>query len=1463
MKKLISFICTLALLLTVFAPLTMTRVEASTVPFSRWKLTGEARVVDGVLYMTNNTTGSNSQAILETSVAGFSTLPDKYTIYFSMKATGFSGNMGLQGGTGVNRAGFYLHKNQFSSMDTGQRTMTTDMENWHDYALEVDHLEAKQRYYVDDEFIGEQNIAGSSVRNQFYFWCSNTGGDFMISDFSIVVGDDASAGLLSLTQEYTEAFRQDWDSIDGWMVEPEQFVTHYPEEGLIRLHVSGENLSYRSIERPLRAPANYDMEWRIKVNELSKEERQGAWKLELSTDSRHTWIDIGHGRISYYNYDDSKLYDGPKKAIPFKMDYEWHNWKAEVRGGEITWFLDGKEIISYPMLKSGTNRWHVSTFMQNETNESADLTIDWIEYTPYFEENLEILYPQSGSEFYEGKSVAFAARPKEDVEAVDYYLNSVYVGSGSKENNYMYVLENAKVGKYNVCAKVGETVTVENEFSVVPDTASKISLSRSSILSGESVKVFVEEGDAETKIQKVEFFVNGQSVFVDEAAPFETELSDIPVGTASVFAKVFSMEGSHVVTEAVYVDVEYDFQKPLSIGREYMADYTFEGGNGEFFLNDGYFVLDMKNQDNNLTVKTKDGEEIFDGIGKGDFRAVVASGHAELYWKGQFLASVLLPYAPGNQEVRSSGIKNASISGCGVKTTILGKTWKNDTEVTLESLVEETHYALEFDKTDSSPEVISYADGLYENEIHFREDGIYAKRQLHQAAEVTELKLSDKVEPGYYRLVVGMGLANLSHNNRVLGDYRCNLAAVKPGLTRAMTNPAASTFVAVKTTEDIYYHRDAFENDTELHSDDYWDVHPETYQNQNSDMLEVKNIAEENGNHYINISGKGTYLLNGIANYPSIKWRGMTESKKGRIYLVFRSSFNDRKSRIGYDFDKQRWFCEIFDGGTVFSHQDSLYAPNAFEMGKWYDFELVAKDYNVKLLRDGVEVFSSDLPFNLLTIYYGRCGVGATNSEWSIDDFEYTGQNRVTPGSRFTNAGSYSMVGNSPGMFYKATDGNIYGTAESSAVKTTDKGHTWGGTLNSVQAPAAGVALSSSMATMPDGTMVYVYGGNDGGTMYSYVSKDGGETWSTGYEVQTGHGNLGTVGLLTCTKNGRLFITATNGSHKFGWTSIFYSDDGMNWTKSETELTTHNTDTFINEASVIDTPRENEVWLYGRTQTGFVCYWVSKDNGKTFDATPHHSRIIQAATSHHIRRDWNEEQTYYSTMMYDAQTYNLQSAEYPRSRLALLVSYDGMESWEYITDLMENNAYAIGAGSDTNLNLIDDQLYWRTAGGGGGFLFGVQDIDKIKTLKRYPSLHKRDYYGIYPLKHIADDHCVVPKTDGSAWIFGSIYDVKVTDGRLDVDSAELAFSVDAVKQSNNVIFVRGDGKVTFTEGQTTVDVNGKTITAERAVLVNGYLDIKTLCEVYGKVYRETENSFGIIDRAEAIDYYQTMFDSLA
>ena len=122
-------------------------------------------------------------------------------------------------------------------------------------------------------------------------------------------------------------------------------------------------------------------------------------------------------------------------------------------------------------------------------------------------------------------------------------------------------------------------------------------------------------------------------------------------------------------------------------------------------------------------------------------------------------------------------------------------------------------------------------------------------------------------------------------------------------------------------------------------------------------------------------------------------------------------------------------------------------------------------------------------------------------------------------------------------------------------------------------------------------------------------------------------------------------------------------------------------------------------------------------------------------------------------------------------------------------------------------------------------------------------------------------YSVLPKTDGMAYVYGEYPTVSIEDGRADVATVEKVFGVNAEVNGLSVVLRMGEGKVTFTEGSDSYDVNGETRTAERPVLIGGKLDIKTMASVYGKYFKETTNSFLIMQNAELVERYQNMIET--
>ena len=984
-----------------------------------------------------------------------------------------------------------------------------------------------------------------------------------------------------------------------------------------------------------------------------------------------------------------------------------------------------------------------------------------------------------------------------------------------------------------------------------------------SISYGTTVTATASFSDNNETATKAEFYVNGQLyTTVTGTNSFGASISGLKIGTNSIFAKMYCESGLIVYGDPRYIKVDYKKDKAFDIGQEYEVDYKYLSGNGRLDINDGCFKLSMSHAGDELTYMTIDGEESYAGIGEGDYKIVVASGYAEIYWNGQFLVSILLPYDTSTANVEHTNISDVAIKSSGVKATLFRS--KDGGNVDVDTFPKVPYYSLEFDKKDTSNEEIYINDGLFSTTLYFRNDGVYVRNQQVASAEPTEQKLSDMVKTGYYRLYVGYGVAQLTCNNKIVGNFKCVFEAGRPKLKRTVTNPASSTFIAIKNIDDVYYHNDNFENDTEIPSEDYWQAGPTNYRSAASESIETIRQVEANGNHYMKLDGTGVYVLNASDQYPNIKWRGKANQGSGKVFAILRQALAQQHTKIGYDFDTQSWFFEIMQLEGTMTEEVAETTTKPLRAGKWYDFEVICDGFVVKLLVDGETVLTKEIGYKLDTIHYGRFGIGVQNSSFSFDNFEYKGKNRVTPGAStfvplqfagenidsygdYTKEIAYSGV--SAGAFFKdPADGTVYGVAEANAenIKSTDNGKTW---------EKANVGPFKEWvrdyATLADGTMVSLVTRQTKYDLpqYSRLSVDGGKTWSSEFKIHDGkYGYIGTGDRFRSTMDGRVFAIFSTGYEGFSRETIFYTDNGVSWHRSDPEfLTQYDIGVVANEGLVIDAPGKDEVWAYFRSDTGFLTYFKSFDNGKTFDTTPYLSGLPSVCSTFTIHRDWNDPNTYYAAFMYDTEPAMLYNSGGPRNRASMAISRDGMKTWEFVSDLVTTNNVPGLHMSDLNMWYFQDgYLYWKInslQGPGLGHI-GVQDVSKIKTVKRLPEYHFRYMLGYEPIGTTAQRQCVISKTKDIAWIYGDYYTTDVKNGGIDVATAEKIFGVSSEVSGTNIVLKLGGGSVTIAPNSA------------------GYLDIKTLCEKFGKTFRETEDSYCILDTAEIVDKYQKAIDNL-
>ncbi len=1446
MKKIISLICLLSMLLTVLPVVNVSAAPTVNV-WSGWSLSGDAVVENGVLKMGTKT-GEPA------TVTKPYDMSDSFTVKFTARILNDATNYGLQILTGEYRGGMYMGPSKFNPFSpSGAGVGYNAGYGWHDYRIEVDRIEGKGKYYIDGSLVSTMDLGLYSAASQLKFWTSGSGAAFEVEDIQFWNHDGASAVAQAghvTPEEYTEAFVTDWkEDTDGWDLYEGPEVVWNKEEGQIDVDVlGGSSQTIYGISKDVKTPTNYDWEWDMNVRENVGNLVQFAAK--------------GGGHTNYMHFRLHSVTTNPQDQNGWQFgvmvpvyENEWHHYTIKKRGDFMTLLLDGGECHTMELTKS-SEPTYFRIMATGASSAICRFSIGEIKYTPYFTD-VEMEKPFHRSEYKAGTDITLKAKPTEDVDYLDYFVNGVYVGKGTKENNYEYVLKNVKVGAYTVSAGIGEEKSVATEFFVRAPYDADVELSSKEINLGESVNVNICEEDIipDYPIEKVEYFVNNAKIGETQTAPYNFTVNGLTVGTHSIHAKIINKCGFYFVTEARPVAVKAAGRKDMGITREYEINYDLNSASGKVDIQDGYFKLAMNHTDKAISFESDNGTETM-SLGKGKYKVVVTSGVADVYFNNQFSFSFRMPQVTGEQKVDYSGIENFVIGGTGVKVTYISEKTNGNGNIDksfldfgtrhaisfspLETRTEMSqrdnlvNYSLEFDKTDTSDEVFEYWDGEHYMLLNFKDGKIYTRTQekMINQTEVIDYELEGAVQPGYYRLTVARGMAQLFCNNKWMGSFAAPIEASRVHIKREMTNPSATTIVEVKGTNDRYYHLEDFEGDNEFAPGEHW-------------VEEASTKAEfvtEGGNTYAKLTGKGKYYLNAYTQNSHLKFRANIAkgsdfsfiTKYNTIYYI---------NRLGYDSENECWYSQQAklerDPGTDEGWSNERFTtPGTFEYGKWHDFEIITDEFTVEIKCDGQTVFKHD---DIYSVSRGCVGFELNSGTILFDDFDYVGEGKAT-------AGLISAVGNTGANYndfimYSETELSVGGTRGSRT--STDGGKTWGA--------IGGANNMENVVKLQSGKIVRA---NFSNLKYTAsVSEDNGKTWRTAGVITERIPGYRTAlnGAIFQAKNGRIWFTTDEaGSEDFGINGVFYSDDeGETWKESETLMDTRNHGVNIQEIRIIDMPEEGRVRMYGRSWRGFIQYVESTDGGVTFDQNWHHSEFLAAMCTFCVMRDNSEEQTYYALFNYDGE--NAWSGRYsnPRNRLILAVSYDGCKTWEFAMDVINFGDFPQGVHRNHSMDIFGDKIHIGYTGEGNEGVIYTIDKTKLRTSKRMQECLERIFVGART-DEFSENYTVISKTAGKARIYDSVYDVTVADGRMDAASMARAMGADCVQSGNEVTFIMGDGKVVLTEGQTTCNVNGETKTFDRAVMQGGLVDIKILAEIYNRPVFESDNSWTL--------YYNNIFN---
>ncbi len=1251
--------------------------------------------------------------------------------------------------------------------------------------------------------------------------------------------DDISTDLIPGQDGYEGEFYVDWskpETYANWTISGRDGIKINETPGVLTFDVQHTQGEYYINYRP-KATRNYDFEFKMMIEDFGTND----FGFKVTNDGYNNYQYLAPDRIAMVNREHAQ---SGGMGLLANIDNEWHNWKVELRDEYCTIYMDGAELFRFKQGLWSTEPANILFVLNSTPNDDYKIHLGKMHYRPYFPE-AELTSPKNGAEFSEGSDMTFTATADSSVASVDYYINGLKVGSGASPN-YTFTMATPTIGTYRISAGVNGVKGPESVITINKAYSTTINPASTSVSYGNSVKLGFNNASVDD-ISKIEIFANDQykgeasivtSLFIFKS--FSYTLSGLPVGTSQVYAKVYPKSGTPYLTPFVNIDVTSTGNATVNLKREYEIDYTYSGSSANINVADGYFGLDLRHEGNKIVYQSNQGQKEYT-LGSGTYKIVVTSGLVDLYYNGHFAHSWFMPRTTAANTVIYSGVDAFIIGGTGVKTEYYSKAWSG--EANFRDPVREvpSNYSLEFDKTDASDESIVFYDGEYKVWLDIKDGVMTSSYHDVETGEQKPYKLLGEAKPGYWRITVAKGLAQVWIDNIYVDSFSAEAVAHTPEIVRTMSNPSSSTIIAVKGTDDLYYHKEDFSGSGEMAPLDYW-------------IEDSDSVSATVSNGEMKIAGTGDVYLNGQSDDVHMKWSAKIESGDN-FYVaprVFRGPYYSVKA--GYDYNTKKWYIKSYSKDTRYPADDlRTWSGTAPSLNNWHEFELIIKEENLILRMDGREMINAGvyMPF------WGYTGFGIEGGSVLIDNVDYTGKCKVTAGIKS------AIISDEVGIaeFYQLSDGTVvYENAWTKKMTTKDGGLTW-----TAPVKASGID-NTGIINLMDGRLFRLEH-KDTSNIVAYTSSNDGATWTRMGDLNSCRPASRRVVLnasVTQASTGRIFVACDETfTEANSITGLYYTDDfGVTWHEAESAMgiptsegiTTETTGFNFQEGTMTELP-DGTIRYTARTGMGFVYYMDSHDGGKTFgEFRP--TQFINPLCTYAFERDNEDPNTYYAIIEYDATTYCYRYLHSPRNRFALMVSYDGCKTWEFAMTLNEWADYPLFDACNHAIKVFDDTIYinWNNLDAPRrSFVYAI-DKSKLRTSKRFEEVHERTFRGATSSETDAKQ-VVLPKTSGNASIYGQIENITVSDELYAPETVAKAFGAKVSVSGRKTTFTLGNATVTFTEDARSVDVNGAAVVFDEAPMTGGYLDIKACAEVFGKNVTEAENAYILWYGEPLVDQY--------
>jgi len=823
----------------------------------------------------------------------------------------------------------------------------------------------------------------------------------------------------------------------------------------------------------------------------------------------------------------------------------------------------------------------------------------------------------------------------------------------------------------------------------------------------------------------------------------------------------------------------------------------------------GTFALQLTHSGGKVTVLTDEGEATL-GCGIGVMRAVVDGGVCHLYRNNRIVTSFRMPTDFTTQSATVSG-NSATVTALKVEAGTT--TWYTvDTKGSYEKELGtfDTSYAVEFVHDAAEDGEVTLYDGLYKLKLTFKNgvlSALDAPRGIPLTAEIGKLETGKKV----YRMTVEGGIGMLYANNRWVASIRLPASNADPYLS-----VDGNLTVEIRSTEEVYYEDIDFTDDRYL---DY--LHFERGGSGKTENGQL--VMDQKDSAYAavieNFSHNATFTV--TAN--------MNGKTSGVFYLLARYTNEYHGIFVGYNFDRGRY--EL--GTNLPSAINTLLATKNMPAPEGTAVFTVTTDNNRVLFSVNGEILFNQAQ----TTIRGFCNSGIqTDGGVTVEHIAYEGDGYIQRSAYATVQPTHypDITELSNGTLLMADNGISY--------VSTDGGNTW-----KESGAFKKDAMSRNVITLSNGKLLTIRAKTVNGATQdqAYLSEDNGKTWKGPFAVQGKASNRITMNCkVSETTTGRIIYAANETGHAQEHAAeigIYYSDNGMIWKLSKTELNYRTTGINLQEPVVTDLGN-GTLRLFARTGNGFLYYSDSFDNGETWETDLHPSSFPAVCSAFNVERD-RETGYLWMAWEYDCENDHGQ-IQYPRTRVGVAVSFDQGKTWNFVADAdVYNEGVSMANHFNIGMNVTSDHIFVtvikvtpKLGGTENKNLVIRYEKDKLIPLARLSRLHvTADHSAFRPgYTDTVLDHTILA-SQNNLFVGGRYLDPITYEG------ADTYLSLDRVAS-----FIGGEyagGKITFgkttwafTDGSDLCKTYAEITMKHPAKKVNGQLaislvDVSTLFEL--------------------------------